>query len=469
MNSLRHMSFATRLGLLFAAVTVLTFSGASVHLYQSLSQQLQWRDDVALMSVIDLLRHQLEEYNGIDEVRADPHRLLDVALGHKGVLLTLKDSKGVVLIASAPEAKLLPVDFAVAADHVPDTIAIRDWHGSDGEHGRMIAAWGKVGRRPENQVLLVVAREKLERVAIIRAHREDLLWTVLVGALVAALLGYAIARRGLRPIQAVARTADEITAHQFGERLRIEDAPAELEDLIRTFNRMLDRLEDSFRRLTQFSSDIAHELRTPISNLMVETQVTLTQQRQVPEYEALLVSNIEEYERLTSMIEKMLFLAHADNAQVALHRDVISVDQELKRIAEYFEGAADEAGVALDVNASGNVVVDSMLFRRAVSNLVANAIRYTPRGRRIAIRGYLQGGGGFVIEVSNPGDGIPPEHLSRIFDRFYRVDISRGKSESSFGLGLAIVKSIMTLHNGEVHVESGPNGFTTFRLVFPAD
>lgn len=467
MSPVRNMPLATRLGLLFAAVTALVFSIAGAHLYQSLSQQLQWRDDMTLLSTIDLLRHQLEESSGIEAVRADPHRLLNVVLGQRGLLLALKDSKGELLAASASDAMQLYADTSVVADRTPDATAIRDWYGSGGKRGRMIAAWGQIGQKPDDHVLLIVAREDLDRAAILKAYREDLLWTVLAGALAAALLGYAIARRGLQPVQTVARTAGEITANQLGERLRIEDAPAELEDMVRAFNRMLDRLEDSFRRLTQFSSDIAHDLRTPISNLMIETQVVLTQRRSIPEYEALLASNIEEYERLTRMIENMLFLARADNAQVMLRKDTISSDVELKRIAEYFEGMAEEAGIVLNVDADGNLIADAVLFRRAVSNLVANAIRHTAPGERVTIRGYPLGNDEFVIEVSNPGSGISPEHLPRIFDRFYRVDISRGESQSSSGLGLAIVKSIATLHGGRVAVESVPNELTTFSLILP--
>jgi two-component system heavy metal sensor histidine kinase CusS len=167
------------------------------------------------------------------------------------------------------------------------------------------------------------------------------------------------------------------------------------------------------------------------------------------------------------MIEKMLFLARAENAQVALHRDNISVGLELKRIAGYFEGMANETGVTLDVDASGVLVADGDLFRRAVSNLVANALRHTPSGGHVTIRGHEQEPGKFAVAVSNPGSGIPPEHLPRIFDRFYRVDDSRGESQSSSGLGLAIVKSIVNLHGGSVRVESIPNGLTTFSLIFP--
>lgn len=467
MNLLRHMSLATWLASFFAAVTALVFSVAGAHLYLSMSQQLQLRDDALLLNTIDFLRHRLAMPDGVEMARLHPDRLLDAVLGQKGLLLAIRGPREELLAASARDAMQLSTDAPVPEDLSPDAAAIRDWHGSEGKRGRMIAAWVRIGQEPDDRVQLVMALAHTESAIVLRNHRNHVLLAVLTGVLATALLGYVIARRGLRSVRVVARTAGEITANRLGGRLRIEDAPAELEVMVHAFNQMLDRLEDSFRRLTQFSSDIAHDLRTPIGNLMIETQVALTQQRSIPEYEALLASNIEEYERLTRMLENMLFLARADNAQVALQKDTISVGLELKHIAEYFEGMADEKSVTLEVDASGVLIADAVLFRRAVSNLIANALRHTPGGQRVTILGHEQEPDQFVVAVTNSGSGIPAEHLPRIFDRFYRVDHSRGGSQSSFGLGLAIVKSIMTLHGGKVGVESTPNGLTTFTLVFP--
>lgn len=468
MSFLRHTSLATRLGLLFAVLAALIFSIAGSHLYQSISRELQWRENAALLNTIDYLRHQLEETKEISAAREDLHRLLDVVLGQQGMLLALRDSKGNLLATTAGNYALLPTDTPVAADRSPEVADIRVWRGGGGKRGRVISAWARIGHQPDNSILLIVARDDQEEEAVLSAYRKDLLWTVLAGALATALFGYIIARRGLQPLRVVAKMAGVVTANQLGERLRVEDVPSEIKEMALAFNLMLDRLEDSFRRLSQFSSDIAHDLRTPISNLMVETQVTLSQRRSVQAYEELLISNVEEYERLTRMMENMLFLAHADNAQVMLRKETLACEAELRRIAEYFEGMADEAGVSLVVDASGSLVADAILFRRAVSNLVANAIRYTTSGERIILRGYPRDDSEFIIEVSNPGVGIPPEHLSRIFDRFYRIDTSRVKSQTSSGLGLAIVKSIAALHGGSVQVESVLNGLTTFRFILSA-
>ncbi|MFN7085242.1 MAG: heavy metal sensor histidine kinase [Burkholderiales bacterium] len=461
------MSLATRLGLLFATLATLAFGIAGYHLYHPFSHQFRARDDAALVSIVNLLRDRLKDFDSVAAVGANPGVLLDVVDGRKGLFLTIRDSRGVLLATSSRNYALLPAvpPFVVSDDL--GAIGIRDWQESGGVRGHIISAWAKVNDSSGSRVMLLLAQEERQQMtAELEAHRKDAAWTIVAGALATIFFGYVIARRGLQPLRALAKTAGEITVHQLGERLRIEDAPPELEEMVRAFNLMLDRLEDSFRRLTQFSSDIAHDLRTPISNLMVETQVTLAQRRSVQEYEELLVSNVEEYERLTRMIENMLFLAHAENAQVTLRREMLSIETELKRIGEYFEGMAEEAGISLDVIASGSLAADAILFRRAVSNLVVNAIRYTTPGGCITMRGYPRAGGRFVIEVSNPGVGIPSEHLPRIFDRFYRVDTSRVQSHISSGLGLSIVKSIAVLHGGSVEVESVPNGLTTFRLIF---
>jgi len=464
------MSLATRLGVFFAVLAMVVFGVSGLHLHESLSMQLQKRDDSTLLDAVDQLRHYLEEFSGVDALRADPHLLLDVVHGHKGMVFSIRGDAGALLLASPGGDVLEADDSAIDQNSPPNNAVIRDWTVFDGGPGRLVSLWSRVGNERDSRVLLTVARkDPKETKADLKSHLEDLMWTILAGAFTTALFSYVIVRRGLRPLRVVAKSASEITAQRLGGRLKVDDAPLEFREMVHAFNLMLDRLEDSFQRLSQFSSDLAHDLRTPISNLMVETQVTLGQRRSVQEYEELLISNVEEYERLTRMVENMLFLANADNAAVMLRKEQLSGETELKRIADYFEGMAEEAGIIIDVEASGSLLADAILFRRAVSNLVANAIRYTTRGAVMTIRGHARGDrgdSGFVVEVINPGVGIPPEHLSRIFDRFYRVDTSRVDSHSSFGLGLAIVKSIVALHGGNVQAESIPNGLTSFRLTF---
>jgi two-component system heavy metal sensor histidine kinase CusS len=313
---------------------------------------------------------------------------------------------------------------------------------------------------------IIVAHNTSDSIEMLASYRKQILGAALSGAILAALLGYALVRRGLRPARLIAQQAHSITAQRLDRGLDVASAPYELQQLVVAFNGMLDRLHDSFQRLSQFSADLAHDLRTPINNLMVQTQVALAQARLPEEYQGLLVSNVEEYERLARMLDNMLFLARADHAHVALAFEQLDCRLELQRIADYFEGVAEDSGVRLSITASGQVRADPMLLRRAISNLVANAIRYTEAGQTILLQaGQVEQA--TVITVSNPGPQIADSAIPRLFDRFYRADPARSDSASSAGLGLAIVQSIMKLHGGRVDLNRGGDHTTVFTLHFP--
>jgi two-component system heavy metal sensor histidine kinase CusS len=333
--------------------------------------------------------------------------------------------------------------------------------------GRLIGVHASLGGRADQEVIVTVASEQTPRMALLAAYSRHLVGSLVTATLVVALLGWVVAWRALRPVRTVASTARGITANRLAERLRLSEAPAELADLVEAFNEMLERLDESFRRLAQFSSDLAHELRTPIGNLMSGTHVALSRRRTAEEYQALLNSHLEEYERITRMIESMLFLARADNAQVALRPEPLEVAAELRCVADYFEAIASEAGIALEIDARGKVSADPGLFRRAVANLVENALRFSPTGAVVHLRAFHRGDARLVVEVHNAGAGIAPEHLPHVFERFYRADSARRDSVINSGLGLAIVKSILALHGGDVEVHSTPATGTAFRLVFP--
>ncbi|WP_243712453.1 ATP-binding protein, partial [Burkholderia pyrrocinia] len=212
--------------------------------------------------------------------------------------------------------------------------------------------------------------------------------------------------------------------------------------------------------------DLAHDLRTPLNNLRGATEVALARPRAADEYQALLESNLEEYDRLARMIENVLFLARAEHPGFVTRQRAFDVHDELERIAGYFEGLADEAGSTLRVDGHGRLTADLELFRRAVSNLLANALRYTPAGGVIVLRVDETADAVYVV-VSNPGEPIDPALLPRIFDRFVRGDPARsgGVPGGTAGLGLAIMRSVMELHGGTARVESDAAG-TRFILTF---
>jgi two-component system heavy metal sensor histidine kinase CusS len=295
---------------------------------------------------------------------------------------------------------------------------------------------------------------------------EEYVWLAIVGgAVLMGALGYAIARRGLAPVKTIGRQASSIEAHRLSERLDIRAGPIELQDIALSVNRMLDRLERAFLRLSQFSSDLAHDMRTPLANIISASQITLSRPRTTQEYESLIDSNIEECERLQRMTESMLFLARTDESKQHLKLSEFDGRHELARLTSYFEAIAEGNDVRFAIHGNAGISADLTMFRRAVSNLMSNAMDHAVVGSDIELR-VRHADEYVVVEVENTGQSIPPEHVDKIFDRFYRVNASRHGSAKNTGLGLAIVKSIMEVHRGNVDVVSRGDT-TTFALYFP--
>jgi two-component system heavy metal sensor histidine kinase CusS len=239
----------------------------------------------------------------------------------------------------------------------------------------------------------------------------------------------------------------------------------ELQQLGAALDQMLTRLADGFVQLSRFSEDLAHEMRTPLHNLMGHTEHALRKRRSADDYEQLLASNLEEYERLARMIDSMLFLARSEQPASSVTLETIDLAELCTQLVDYFEGVAEERGISMAVHAAGELVADRALVRRALANLLANALRYGDAAGTVTI--YTGVDGETVsIAVHNTGMPIPAVHLAHVFERFYRCDPARSQGGDSGGLGLAIVASIMHLHGGEARAESDDTG-NRFTLVFP--
>lgn len=468
MKLFQQMTLAARLGILFGLAAGVVFTAAGVYLFQFSSEQLNRRDDAALMGAAMIVRHYIEGASSIEALRSQSRALLDIALGHGHLAFSIRTREGELVTASTPEASSLPFRASSVSDASNSPSGITDLVTSEGQNARVAVISVRVGSG-EERVQLSVARQGKERTEILQAYRRNIVWTALAGVLATALLGYAIARRGLRPIKMIAQASGEITASALGERrLRAEDAPSELEEMVHAFNDMLDRLQDSFSRLSQFSSDIAHDLRTPVSNMMVEMQVALGRQRSTAEYESLIASNLEELERLSRMTKEMLFLARADNPFTVIDKASVNLRAELDKVAELYRLFAHERNLSVECEGDAVIVGDKALLQRAIQNLLSNAVRYaSPDGVIRAKIASVAGGRWVELSIANPGPGISREHLSRVFDRFYRTDGARHRSEEGAGLGLAIVKSVVQLHGGEAQVRSDAGTTTTFTIRLP--
>ena len=302
--------------------------------------------------------------------------------------------------------------------------------------------------------------------------RTFLLALTLVGAVAVALvtgLGWWIARIGLRPLRRLSAQARALRPKTLSQRLQVEQLPVELEDLTGAFNGALGRLEEAYRQLEGFNADVAHELRTPLANMIGGTQVALSRQRSAAEFQEVLQSNLEELERLRSIVNDMLFLARADQGEAATGLTAADVAREVEMTIEFFEPLLDETGtrVAIEGELRARATMNVALFRRALSNLLQNAIEHSVAGARLVVT-ISQRAGAIWIAVTNPGATIAATHLPRLFDRFYRVDVSRHDAGEvhGHGLGLAIVKAVATMHGGATLATSDA-GVTTIAFSIP--
>jgi two-component system, OmpR family, heavy metal sensor histidine kinase CusS len=243
-----------------------------------------------------------------------------------------------------------------------------------------------------------------------------------------------------------------------------------LQSLAGTFNEMLDRLEESFERVSRFTADIAHDLRTPVNNIRGEAEVALARPRTADEYRDVLESSLEEAVRLSELIGDLLFLARAESPLTEVHREDVNIGELLTTVRDYYEASANDAGISLVLNDGAeplNAELDRSLMLRAVSNLVSNSIAHTPPGGIVTLAASDEDAA-MRIAVSDTGVGIPADALPRVFDRFFRVDPSRSKASGGTGLGLAIVQSILALHGGSAEITSQLGRGTRVTLRVPA-
>lgn len=460
--------------MLFAAIAAAVFVAVGAYLHQTLSHQMGQRDDNDLINKALLVRQLLRTLPQGAPVPHEVETVLRGVIGADGVVLRVStpDGRAVIGPVLARDATLPPPVPAGRDPRQADVVGVDGPTGAKRVLG-VLAADGD--GRP---LRVTLERMRSDRLAILKRYAFDLLGALASGAVLATLLAFVAVRRSLRALDAVALEASRISAQRLYTRLEVEAAPAELRAFCLAFNGMLDRLEDGVQRLSGFAADLAHDLRTPVNALMMQTQVALSRARTDDEYQALLASNQEEYERLARMIENTLFLARADSAQLALRPEPLDVGAELAHIRDYFEMLAEDKDISLRLGAApapGRMLqADPVMLRRAVNNLVSNALAHTPAGGVIRLDACDEGEW-LALSVTNSGEGIAPEHRDALFERYYRADPARAGSSSagnsagnSAGLGLAIVRAIMHLHGGSARLDASAGGQTVFTLRFPA-
>lgn len=299
------------------------------------------------------------------------------------------------------------------------------------------------------------------------SDRKYLTLALFFSALCSILLGFYITQRGMKSLYTLTDQVKNITATSLHQRIDPETLPKELKKLGLAFNETLDNIEASFVRLKQFSSDLAHELRMPINNLIGETEIVLARHHSLAEYQQVMMSNLEEYQRISHLIENILFLSRAENPQLELEKSPIQVDYEIAFICEYYEAMAEDKNISVKLEGKATVYANPVMFRRMISNLLSNALKYTANNGWVRFFIYTDNDN-VHITLSDSGIGIAAEHLPKIFDRFYRVDAARSQESGGTGLGLAIVKSIVDMHHGSISIKSKPQHGTIISIILPS-
>ncbi|KIH82724.1 heavy metal sensor histidine kinase [Pseudomonas batumici] len=457
--NLRHYSLTLRLAVVFVLLAFALMATTGVALYHDLEHELIRRDEATLIYRINQLRNVLNGSNMLELIRTKPELFQNMLFNSQSVL-TIGVSGEAPLLEINPSGIDLPDITPVAMEHSLVLTDVQHLPAVNGTPFGAISA--SIG---SSKLKVTIGCLMIERTAVLARYRLSVYVLASLAAFVLALAGYVVVHRGLLPLRRLTRQAHGIGIGNLTERLDSRGAPKELLPMIDSFNTMLERLAKGFAQLSQVSTDMAHELRTPINNLLGETQVAMQQDRSVEHYQQLLASNVEELERLARMLDNMLFLARTDPGSARDQREELDAADELGRVADYFEGLAADVDITIRAEGDGLIWAEPTLLRRALANLCANAIKYGAPHSELLLQA-APSEDGIHLRVRNCGTTIAAEHLPRLFERFYRVDQSRERSAQSNGLGLSIVATIMQLHSGRYSVTS-ENGVTCFELFFP--
>lgn len=453
---------------LYAVTTFAMLALSGAFLYRVLANHVERKDNLFLATKVHVIRKALLTYSEHPEVLAHEINWDIGSLQATPWYSRVLDKDGRTVAETLGMAEILPPGLfhdPIGATEVPTRA--RKWQSSEGKSYFLVAARATHPGEKAAYSTIQVALDVSHDTELLMEYQQNLAIVLFWGILFSSGTGAAITLRGLRPLEEITKTAERITASQLHERIEPSHWPKELSALAAAFDGMLTRLDRSFIRLSQFSMDLAHELRSPVNNLMGETEVALSRRRTEEEYRQVLESNLEEYRKLSGMIDSLLFLARAESMQGAIERSRVDARKEIEGLLDYYDALAEERGIRLTCSGAAVLNADPILFVRAVCNLLTNAIQYTPPGGHISVSIRARPDRSVEISVQDNGVGIPAEHLPNVCDRFYRVDPARSRHPEGTGLGLAIVKSIMMLHGGEVSLQSEPNKGTRVALKFP--
>ena len=456
MNKPRSIAF--QLILLFTLAAALLLACGLGIFYSIVVRHAFAEDNAVLADKMFALSADLRE-NGpeifAEEVTA--HR----AGQHTPYWIRILDSQGRAIAETPQMDRLIPTQIFPAGREPAEALRTRKDYRSAGKLFSLVA----FNEHPGGKVYTLQLAQDRSSDEQVERNFALLFIAVLFGGVVAsALIAIIVTRRGLRPLREMTESLGRIGPDQLKQRIGSTGWPRELQPLAIAFDEMLKRLDDSFTRLSQFSADLAHELRTPIANMLGEAQVALTRDRTAADYRETIESTVAECERLSRIVDNLLFVARVDAAREPIARKRFDARAAVEKIAEFYQTVADDHHVTITCSGNGQIYADPDLFERAVGNLLDNALRFTAEHGSIRVA-VSKHNSDFEVTVSDNGCGIAAEHLPRVFDRFYRAESSR--SSDGAGLGLALVKSIVDLHGGSAIIESNVGRGTTVKMIFP--
>jgi len=454
------LSITARISLLFALSTAIALLISGLIFENELRARFLQKDTIELKGKMDVVRSVLtasRKFPGRSDV---PLRLNDIVYGHPGIVVSVRTGNDVLF--SAGDANV--------ANQLARADGLSEQQPALGKYGnqayRYMSSQIDIGRPDLAKAKAIIALDVSDDQNFLNEFQRYLWGMMTVLCLILGWLGWIVVRHGLAPLRQVSALVAAISTKQLDQPLDDRGVPTELKELVAAFNTMRTRLHESFRSLSEFSSDIAHELRTPIHNLLIQTQVTLAGEGNLATCRTVLQSNEEEYQRLSKMITDMLFLAKADNKLLSLKKETLSLAAEVAGLFEFYEAMASERGIRLEQQGDAAVNVDRLMIQRALSNLMSNALRFTPQDGEIRVDIRTEDGWGFIT-LANPGPEIPVDQRDRIFERLYRIDPSRREGHTdNVGLGLAITRSIVEMHGGTISADSH-DGWVTFSIALP--
>lgn len=446
---MRPSSLALRLTVLYACTNFVLVGGLAWLQYRTLAADLAQEDDQLLLETLTGAARGVAIRN-----RTGP--------GLSPLGPWVREVGADCQVIRGPRLPLGPPPTCPSAHGVRP--AFRTWRSPAGRTWRIVSA--PAAEAPD--AVLEVLLDRWTDEQILRRSRRELMVLLPLAFVLSGLAGYGVARTGLAPLGRLAQRMEAVHIDTLGQPVQLPHAPAELQGVIRSLETMMARLRVGYERLAHFSSELAHELRTPVHVLRQQAEVALLTQRSPEAYREVLRSTLEELDGLRRLIEDTLFLARAEDPRASIDRQDLAARSELLDVADFLDPVAAERNIRIAVEAPDHLLLqaDRMLLRRALVNLVTNAVRHTPPGGCITLRGAYHESG-VTIEVQDTGVGIPTDQLPHLFDRHFRVPGEQDGQSGGTGLGLSIVRGIMRLHGGMAEIVSAVGQGTCVTLRFP--